>query len=83
MSLAVGALAGLTTVVMVLMLGQIRVLYAMGRDGLLPRALSRTGSRGTPVRATVIVGVAGRIERSGRCTSGPGETGTPRRCSTR
>jgi APA family basic amino acid/polyamine antiporter len=55
--IAVGALAGLTTVVMVLMLGQCRVLFAMARDGLLPRALARTGSRGTPVRITVLVAV--------------------------
>ncbi len=54
--ISVGALAGLTTVVMVLMLGQIRVLFAMSRDGLLPRALSRTGEHGTPVRATILVG---------------------------
>jgi basic amino acid/polyamine antiporter, APA family len=54
--ISVGALAGLTTVVMVLMLGQIRVLFAVSRDGLLPRSLSRTGSHGTPVRATILVG---------------------------
>ena len=54
--IALGALAGLTTVAMILMLGQIRVLFAMSRDGLFPRALARTGSRGTPVRATVVVG---------------------------
>ncbi|MGQ0718796.1 MAG: amino acid permease [Pseudonocardiales bacterium] len=54
--IALGALAGLTTVAMILMLGQIRVLFAMSRDGLLPRALARTGARGTPVRATVLVG---------------------------
>jgi len=54
--ISVGALAGLTTVVMVLMLGQIRVLFAMSRDGLLPRSLSRTGEHGTPVRATILVG---------------------------
>jgi basic amino acid/polyamine antiporter, APA family len=53
--IAVGALAGLTTVVMVLMLGQCRVLFAMARDGLLPRPLAKTGSRGTPVRITVLV----------------------------
>jgi APA family basic amino acid/polyamine antiporter len=55
--IAVGALAGLTTVVMVLLLGQCRVLFAMARDGLLPRRLARTGSRGTPVRITVLVAV--------------------------
>jgi basic amino acid/polyamine antiporter, APA family len=54
--IAVGALAGLTTVVMVMLLGQIRVFFAMSRDGLLPRALAHTGSRGTPVRVTVIIG---------------------------
>jgi APA family basic amino acid/polyamine antiporter len=54
--IALGALAGLTTVSMILMLGQIRVLFAMSRDGLLPRGLARTGERGTPVRATLLVG---------------------------
>jgi basic amino acid/polyamine antiporter, APA family len=29
----------------------------MSRDGLLPRSLAHTGSRGTPVRITVLVGV--------------------------
>jgi basic amino acid/polyamine antiporter, APA family len=48
----------LTTVVMVLLLGQVRVLFAMGRDGLLPRVLARTGEHGTPTRATLIVGTA-------------------------
>jgi len=54
--ISVGALAGLTTVVMVLMLGQVRVIYAMSRDGLMPTALAKTSSRGTPKKATMIVG---------------------------
>ena len=53
--ISIGALAGLTTVVMVLLLGGCRVLFAMARDGLLPRQLARTGSHGTPVRITVLV----------------------------
>ena len=53
--ISIGALAGLTTVVMVLMLGQSRVLFAMARDGLLPRGLAKTGPHGTPVRVTVLV----------------------------
>jgi APA family basic amino acid/polyamine antiporter len=53
--ISVGALAGLTTVVMVLLLGGCRVLFAMARDGLLPRQLAKTGSRGTPVRITAVV----------------------------
>ncbi|MEU7478948.1 amino acid permease [Lentzea sp. NPDC042327] len=55
--ISVGALAGLTTVVMVLMLGQSRVLFAMSRDGLLPRGLAKTGKHGTPTRITVIIGI--------------------------
>ena len=55
--IAIGALAGLTTVVMVLILGQTRVLFAMSRDGLLPRPLARTGAHGTPVRTTILVGI--------------------------
>ncbi|ROZ83451.1 APC family permease [Gordonia sp. OPL2] len=56
--IAIGALAGLTTVVMVLMLGQSRVLFAMCRDGLLPRSMSKTSDRfGTPARLTILIGV--------------------------
>lgn len=62
--IAFGALAGLTTVVMVLMLGQIRVVFAMCRDGLLPRRLAVTGARGTPVRITLIVGTLVAIAAS-------------------
>lgn len=55
--ISIGALAGLTTVVMVLMLGQSRVLFAMCRDGLLPRGLAKTHPRfGTPARLTLIIG---------------------------
>jgi basic amino acid/polyamine antiporter, APA family len=62
--IAIGALAGLTTVVMVLMLGQCRVLFAMARDGLLPRPLAKTGSHGTPVRITVLVAVVVAVTAS-------------------
>ena len=55
--ISIGALAGLTTVVIVLVLGQTRVLFAMSRDGLMPRVLARTSTHGTPVRITVLVGV--------------------------
>jgi basic amino acid/polyamine antiporter, APA family len=56
--ITLGALAGLTTVMMILMLGQSRVAFAMSRDGLLPRWLSMVHPRfGTPYRITIIVGV--------------------------
>ena len=56
---AVGACLGLVAVTMILIIGQTRVAFAMARDGLLPRSLARTNpSTGTPVRITVITGVA-------------------------
>ena len=56
--IAVGALAGLTTVVLVLMLGQSRVIFAMSRDGLLPVNMAAVNEKsGVPVRITIGVGV--------------------------
>ncbi|MEW9549420.1 amino acid permease [Nonomuraea sp. NPDC050783] len=56
--ISLGALAGLTTVVLVLLLGQTRVLFAMSRDGLMPRSLAKVHPRfGTPATLTVIIGV--------------------------
>jgi APA family basic amino acid/polyamine antiporter len=56
--ISVGALAGLTTVMMILMLGQSRVFFAMSRDRLLPPVFSQVSERtGTPVRVTVTTGV--------------------------
>ncbi len=56
--ISVGALAGLTSVVMILMLGQSRVLFAMSRDHLLPPALAAVHPRyGTPYRITIGTGV--------------------------
>ncbi len=55
--IAAGAVAGLTTVVMTLMIGAVRVLFAMSRDGLLPRSLAHTNPKtGTPVRITITIG---------------------------
>ncbi|KUP97383.1 amino acid permease [Thermobifida cellulosilytica] len=47
--ISLGGVVGITTVILVLLMGQSRVAFAMSRDGLLPRALSRTHPRfGTP-----------------------------------
>ncbi len=54
----VGALFGLTTVVLVVLIAQSRVLFAMGRDGLLPRGLSRVGAGSSPSRAALVAGLA-------------------------
>ncbi|MGW1209850.1 amino acid permease [Streptomyces sp. NPDC002499] len=53
-----GAAVGLTTVCMILLLGQSRVFFAMSRDGLLPRFFSHTHPRfRTPYRPTILLGV--------------------------
>ncbi|MEV4944829.1 amino acid permease [Streptomyces sp. NPDC053755] len=53
-----GAAVGLTTVCLILLLGQTRVFFAMSRDGLLPRFFSITHPRfRTPYRPTILLGV--------------------------
>lgn len=53
-----GAILGMTTVILVMAYGQTRVLFAMSRDGLLPARLSKVNERhGTPVFATWTVGI--------------------------
>ena len=54
----VGAVAGLTTVMLVLFYGLSRVFFAMSRDGLLPQFFSKINDRTlTPVRIILISGV--------------------------
>jgi len=58
MIISVGAIAGITSVLLVLMLGQPRILFAMSRDGLLPRFLSKVHPRyKTPHMTTLTTGV--------------------------
>jgi APA family basic amino acid/polyamine antiporter len=52
-----GALAGLTSVILVMMLGQTRVFYAMAKDGLLPWFDRIHPKFGTPGSATKLTGV--------------------------
>jgi APA family basic amino acid/polyamine antiporter len=54
----VGAIAGLSSVMLVLMYGQTRIFYTMSRDGLLPRSLAVVHKTyRTPWINTIIVGV--------------------------
>jgi APA family basic amino acid/polyamine antiporter len=56
--ISVGALFGLTTVMMILLLGQSRVFFAMSRDRLLPPVFSQVSrSTGVPVRTSITTGV--------------------------
>jgi APA family basic amino acid/polyamine antiporter len=55
---AIGAVAGLTSVLLVMMYGQTRVFYAMSRDGLLPPVFSEVHTRfRTPARTTLLTGL--------------------------
>jgi APA family basic amino acid/polyamine antiporter len=57
--IGIGAVAGITSVLVVMMLGQIRVFFAMSRDQLLGTWLSKVHPRfGTPHRATILTGIA-------------------------
>ncbi|GAA1397807.1 amino acid permease [Pseudonocardia kongjuensis] len=54
--LAVGAVISIFSVTLVVLYGQTRILFAMGRDGMLPPVFSRVSPRTrTPVQNTVIV----------------------------
>jgi APA family basic amino acid/polyamine antiporter len=56
--ISIGALIGLTSVVMILLLGQSRVLFAMARDRLLPSWFAGVHPRyGTPYRITIATGL--------------------------
>jgi APA family basic amino acid/polyamine antiporter len=55
--LSLGALIAITSVVLTIFYGQTRIMFAMSRDGLLPRGLARLNSRKVPVVITLIVGV--------------------------
>lgn len=53
--IALGGVCGITSVILVLLLGQSRVLFAMARDGLLPAKLAAVHPKfGTPWLITVV-----------------------------
>ena len=53
----IGAIAGLSSVILVMMLGQPRIFYAMSKDGLLPPVFSAVHPRfRTPWLATILTG---------------------------
>ena len=55
---SVGALVGQTTVILILMLGQSRVLFAMSRHRLLSPVFAKVSPRfGTPLRTSFMTGV--------------------------
>jgi len=54
-----GAIAGITSVLLVSLLAQPRIFFSLSRDGLLPKGISTVHPRfRTPYKATLITGVA-------------------------
>ncbi len=57
--ISLGAVAGLTSVLLVLLLGQSRIFFAISRDGLLPPVFSRIHPQfRTPYIPTILTGIA-------------------------
>ena len=56
------AIVGLISVVLASIIGQVRIFYSMGRDGLLPPALGRIDPRtNTPAFGTVVTGLVAAV----------------------
>jgi APA family basic amino acid/polyamine antiporter len=56
--ISAGAVAGITSVLLVMLMGQPRIFFSMSRDRLLPEGVSRVHPRfGTPYITTIITGV--------------------------
>lgn len=54
-----GALTGLTTVILVLLYGQSRIFFTMAQDGLLPKTFSHVHpTYQTPYRSQALIGIA-------------------------
>jgi basic amino acid/polyamine antiporter, APA family len=81
--ISIGAIAGLTTVLLVMMFGQTRVFFAMSRDGLLPPVFSRIHPKfRTPGVSTILftifialvaaftpIGIVGALTNMGTLTA--------------
>ncbi|HEY0996397.1 MAG TPA: amino acid permease [Gemmatimonadaceae bacterium] len=58
----IGAIAGLASVVLVMLMGQPRIFYSMSRDGLLPALFGKVHKKyKTPYVTTIITGVVAAI----------------------
>lgn len=66
--ISVGAVAGITTVILALIYAQVRLSYAMSRDGLLPKTLAKVNAKtktpfiNTWMTGFVAAGIAGFVD---------------------
>ncbi len=59
---SIGAVAGLASVVLVMLMGQPRIFFSMSRDGLLPSTFSRVHPRfKTPYVTTILTGTVAAV----------------------
>lgn len=57
-----GAILGMTSVMLMMTIGQSRIFYAMAQDGLLPRSFGRIHAKfGTPATGTVVTVVCAAV----------------------
>ena len=55
---SIGALCGMTSVILVMLFGQSRIFFAMSRDGLLPAFFSEVSEKTrTPVKVILVTGI--------------------------
>jgi APA family basic amino acid/polyamine antiporter len=60
--IAIGSLAGLASVVLVMLMGQPRIFYSMSRDGLLPPLFGKVHPRfKTPYVTTIMTGIVAAV----------------------
>ncbi|WP_020560953.1 APC family permease [Thiofilum flexile] len=55
---AFGAVISTFSVILIVLYGQTRILYAMGRDGMIPTFFERLNTRSTPVNNILLVSIA-------------------------
>ena len=58
----IGAIAGLSSVILVMLMGQPRIFFSMSRDGLLPKSFGKVHSKfKTPYITTIVTGFVAMI----------------------
>jgi len=62
MPIKIGAIAGLSSVILVLMMGQPRIFFSMSRDGLLPKSFGKVHPKfKTPFITTIVTGCVAMV----------------------